>query len=379
MPHVREVEFADHAAVAALVHAQGWGVPTLDDWRHLWEHNPAAGRAGRRPCRGWVLEDGPRIVGFVGNLVQQFRLGDRTLRAAAAGALIVQPEARGQSLQLVLPFARQGGVDLLLNTTCSPEASQIFQFLKFRRLPQPDYDQDLYWVLRPAGFLGAALRKRGCPAALGRSAGTLLAPLLWAEIRARGRRPRPPGPAPGPAPGPGRALQTRAVAVPDLGADFDALWRRKLAEPRRLLACRDAATLRWHFAPRQRPTPPFLVAAWDAAELAGYAAVTVQDTPRYRLRRAYLADLCAAGDDPETIRHLLAAAAREARARGADLLQAVGFPAPLRRVFQESRPRVRRARAAWPYLYRALDPDLHRELDCAALWHACLYDGDGSL
>jgi hypothetical protein len=369
MPRVREVEFADCAAVAALVAAQGWDAPTRADWRHLWEHNPAAAR-GPRPCRGWVLEEGPRLLGYVCNLVQEFRLGGRTLRAASAGALIVRPEARGGSLQLVLPFARQPGVDLLLNTTCSPEASQIFQFLKFRRLPQPDYDRDLYWVLRPAGFLGAALRRRGCPAALGRAAGTLLAPLLWAEIRARGRRPRPPR---------GRALQTRVVAAPEIGADFDALWRRKLAEGRRLLACRDAATLRWHFAPRGRPVPPFLVAADDGAELAGYAAVTLQDTPRYRLRRAYLADLCAAGDDPETIRHLLAAAARAARARGAAMLQAVGFPEPIRRVLQEARPRVRRARAAWPYLYRALEADLHHELGSAALWHACLYDGDGSL
>ena len=88
------------------------------------------------------------------------------------------------SFQLLLPFVRQPQVDLLLNTTATPAASHVFQFLKFAQLPQTDYDVPYFWVTQPARFLSAALWKKGLPPPWCQLGGVAAAPALWLESRA---------------------------------------------------------------------------------------------------------------------------------------------------------------------------------------------------
>jgi hypothetical protein len=368
MAVVREAGFEDLEAVTALYRSAGWGPPTVAAWERLWTHNPALDPNGPPVSRGWVLEEGGKLVGFLLNLAQLYQLGGRTLRAATACSMVVPPESRGSSMQLAAAFARQANVDLLLNTTAAPQASKVFQFLKFQRIPQPEYDRSFYWVLREAGFLNAALRKKGFSPTVSRLGGTALAPFFWAAVRAGRRLPRSQG---------GR-LTVKRLDGAAVGGEFDDLWRRKLAEGTRLTACRTAETLRWHFAPEGRVNPPFLLGAFDGGRLVGYLAAVRQDSDPLQLRRARVADIFVERDDPDTIRQLLAAAAAEARGDGAHMLEVIGYPGHVRRVFVESRP-FELWNESWPFLYRAPDPELNRALASPDVWHACLYDGDGSL
>ncbi len=165
MASVREVDYGDLEGVGELNRSAGWHTPTRGNWQRLWDRNPA--RAGGPPLsKGWVLEEGGKLVGCLINLAHLYDFGGRTLRAAVAGSLVVAPDFRGNSLQLVMAFVKQSGVDLLLNTTTAPQVSKIFQFLKLQPLPQPEYGRSLYWVLRGAGFLNAGLRKKGYSRAL---------------------------------------------------------------------------------------------------------------------------------------------------------------------------------------------------------------------
>jgi hypothetical protein len=315
--------------------------------------------------RGWVLEHDTRIVGFLCNVIQDYYLADRPLKTAIASAMVVAPELRGETMKLVMAFAQQPAVDLLLNTTAAPQTSKIFEFFKFRRMPQPAYDVSLYWVLRPARFASVALRKKGCPPALSRPAGLLLAPALVAEMALRQRRPRATA----------NELATAVTVPSDIGPEFDELWRRRQAEGRRLFADRSSAALRWHYGSGRRS---WLVSAHASGRLVGYCAVFRADSAHIGLTRAYLADIFAERDDPGIVRPLLVAAARQARAGGATMLEAVGFPEPIRRVVSEGRP-YKLVNPCWPFLYCARDPDVHRALGDPALWHASLYDGDGSI
>src|SRR5437773_4831699 len=93
MNGLREVEYTDLDAVGRLARAEGWRVPTESDWRWLWQENPATQRAAA--ARGWVLLDGESVVGFVGNVLQEYQLGQRRLVAATATGLVVAPPFRG--------------------------------------------------------------------------------------------------------------------------------------------------------------------------------------------------------------------------------------------------------------------------------------------
>ena len=75
---------------------------------------------------------------------------------------------------------------------------------------------------------------------------------------------------------------------------------------------------------------------------------------------------------------LFAAGARFARAGGADMIEVIGMPEPVRSPLLCWQPR-RRQYPSWPFLFRARDPGLHAALSDPHVWHAGLYDGDGSL
>jgi len=364
MAHLREVNYEDLEAVATLSQAQGWNRPSLQGWQHLWRDNPAL--EGRKVSRGWVLEAGGSVVGFVANVAQLYRHGDRILFAAAASGLLVAPAFRGSSLQLMVAFTTQPGVDLLLNTTAAPHVSKIMEFLKLTRIPQPDYDRSLYWVLRPVQFAAAGLRKKGF-SAISRPASVGLGPLLWMEGRLRGR-----GSA-----SRSRDLELRTLDAVTIGAEFDSLWERRVAERTGLLAVRDARTLRWHFAARS-PTPPLLIGAYRGTMLKGYLAVVRRDSPHLGLARALVADIFVERDDPLIVRALVSHAMVEARRGGAAMLEIVGFPARIREALWAYRP-FELVNESWPFLYRASDPVLHRELGAERAWFASSFDGDGSL
>ncbi len=364
---VREIEFEDLESVAELFRGVGWRTPIREDWERFWVWNPAIDPERPRICRGWVLQDKGKVVGSLYNVEQLYQLGERTLRVAVAANFVVDPAFRGRSMQLILAYARQTGVDLLLNTTASPQASKIFEFSKFQRLPQASYDRSYFWVLRLVGFSDALLRKRGFGKTTSRLGSFVLAPLLWAEARVRRR---------------GLPFRSGSLTIKVIGADviddvFDELWHRKVAEGRRLLAHRTSKALRWHFWRRSTELPTCFVCAYDGPRLAGYIAIVRQDA-QVGLRRARVADIFAERDDADTIRQLLDAAAQEARKRGAEMLEVIGFPEHIRRIMGACRPFELR-KDAWPFLYKAIDPELGSELSFSDAWYPCLFDGDGSL
>jgi hypothetical protein len=365
MVRTREVEDDDLEAVGRLLKAEGWGAPTASDWRWLWQENPALAR--RVLPRGWVLLDQGSVVGFLGNMLQEYQFGDRILTAAVAAGLVVSPPARGSSLKLIASHARQPNVDLLLNTTAAPHVSKIHQFLKFRPVPQPTFDRSAYWVLRPARFARGALVKKGLPRAAAQPVAPLLGLLICAE-RLRRHWPRQVR----------SGIELTVISAPSIGTEFDGLWKRRRAECSRLLAVRDAQTLRWHFASRGRPHAPFLVCAFSASELLGYVAVVRQDAAHLELARARVADIFVEHDDPEIIRQLLVRSASHARSAGADMLEVIGLPRAIRRVVDGLRPFEIRD-ASSPFVYKAVDPALDERLADESVWYAGLYDGDGSI
>lgn len=366
---VREIRLDDLPAIAQLYQRVGWPTPSRAKWERVWRDNPANPPGAKPWSPGWVLEQEGRVVGCMGNLVQIYQWGDRVLRAATAVTFAVLPEHRGASLQLVFPFARQPGLDLLLNTTASPESSKIFQFLKFEPVPVPDYHVSYYWILRPAGFLHAALRKKAFGQWLAAAGGTALAPALWLEDRLRGRGPRPPR---------DPHLWTDVIGVEGIGPEFDDLWTRKCREGRRLLAVRNAQILRWHYTRENPAHAPKLVRVWKEECLAGYAVVVRKDSPNLGLKRSLVADFFLEGDDPAVLRQLLRAAWRQAYRDGAQMLQIVGGPANLRRLIEADKPH-RLEEGTRPFLFRAPDAALHAALQSADAWYPTLYDGDGSI
>lgn len=365
---LRPAEFSDFEEVARLGQRLGQGSDSEKNWERLWLHNPAV-QSGRAVSRiGWVLESGGTVVGFFGTIPLLCEFQGTTLVAAASCRFAVDPEFRSFSHLLVSSFLRQKDVDLFLNTTATPAAGRMMVASKAAPVPQDDYGTVLFWVLDCQQFVKMVFRKLGAPkivAAPGKLAGEAA---LWAEMRLRGRIPRTQN----------AEYTISEHGLTDLPAEFDSFCDQQIQQSNRLLSKRNAAILRWHFAPPESKKVCRVLIGWDEKRITGYAVTRQQLDPQFGLRRSMIADLLVEQDDPTIIQALVAAAYANARRDGSHVLEVMGFPRGVRQVLLKWRPYTREYPSC-PYFYKARDRALHEKLLNADLWYACPYDGDATL
>lgn len=366
-PELREARVADVEAVDEVKRRNG--LPA-ESWAWLWQDNPAlaAFSAGIPP--GWVLEREGRLVGYLGNVPLRYYHRGKTITAAAARGFAVDSAFRSHSIRLAASFLSQKEVQLLLNTSANVPTSRIFGALRALKIPQPDYDKALFWVLRPAEFLGSAFRRLGRLRAVARGAGWALAPALRAEMRLRRRRLLSSN----------GAIKIERVPPQHAGEEIDEFWQRALRDrPECLLADRSAAVLRWRYGhPAAAARRAVILLARRAGQMAGYAVVTREDSPDIGLDRSRVVDLIAERDDTAVVDRLLGAAHEHARAEGSHILEVIGFPARIRQRLCAGNPYVRALRS-WQYWYKAVDPALGQALSRSESWYGTSYDGDASL
>lgn len=364
---VREADFSDFPAVADLKQRWNMAADSLENWERLWQRNPAfAGIPSRRPI-GWVLEADGKIVGYLGSVSLLSRFRERSLSIVASHGLVVEPAYRSVGVSLVAAFYRQKA-DLYVVTSALPEVGKIARAFKSDPIPQADYDSLLFWVLRPAPFAKAVMKKLGVRLAV-QDIGTLLGSLALAtDTTLRRRRPS----------GSSADLSIQEIAIDEIGDDFQQFWIEKAKETPRLLSERSAATLRWHFEiPGDRGYARVL-SCYRNGKLEGYAVVRTDVDNDNGLRTSIIADMIAKKDDPAVVRALFVAAYQHAQHAGSHVFEVQGFPSDIREICSKWRP-YRRSYPACPYYYKAADPVLHKALADPMAWYACPFDGDATL
>ena len=365
---LREATFSDFNAVVALKKSWGLFPDSVENWDRLWRHNPVISEAlSKRPI-GWVLEADGKIVGYLGNISQSYRYGDRTLRAVTASGFVVEPAYRGVSISLISAFYRQSCVDLYLNTTAIEVVGKINRAFKADSLPQPDYDAVLFWILRPFSSTRAILKELGMGPALSYAGGLVGSIAITIDSFFRRREPRSEG----------TSYAISEIGVAEIGDEFQALWTEKLGEDTRLLADRTPAALKWHFdIPGDEGTARVLCCrAGD--KLVGYAVIRNDGVRRNGPRRTVIADMLAIQDDPKILRSLLVAAYKNGKRAGSHIVEVLGFPENIRHLCSPWNPYLRKYPAC-PYYYKAVDPELHKTLSEGSAWYATPFDGDTTL
>ena len=168
------------------------------------------------------------------------------------------------------------------------------------------------------------------------------------------------------------------ISVGEIGEEFDALWLDKVNEKTHCLQ-----TEVWRHSDGITRSPGIAAtrARCVAREMGDYSDTQWSETKQpdeNGLRKSIVADLLAKKDEPAVVEALLAAAYNQAIRAGSHILEVVGFPESIRRVFAQSRP-YQRQYPACPYYYKAADPIFHKTLSDIAAWYACPYDGDATL
>lgn len=338
-----------------------------DHWKGLWEDNPAIKAHGGKPALGWVLEDEGRIVGFFGNIPQVSYFDGKPLKVSSARAWAVDKAYRAETPRLCEAFFGQENTDLVLISSANEPAGKRCLEFGGAKMPQPEYGQILYWVIDASGFLRAGLKKKGHGGAASWVGGVFGSVVLNAQMRLGGRRPFAP------------LGGVTPIRVEEIGDEFDDLWRRKLKEyTGRLLALRDAETLRWYFGLSGNSSETRILCLRRNERLDGYLVLVRDDAPEIGLKRLKIADLFVAGDEPQAVNALLAGAYEYGLARRCHVLEMVGLPENLRQIALSHKP-YSRPMPTFPFYFKALRPDLAGPLETAQGWYVTAYDGDTAL
>ncbi len=309
---IRKATLADAPAVARMYarnEIECEDVPALFSG---WKAYPLLAEFGEDFPLGWVLDDGSDVVGCIGNVPQVYDLGGRRILGAIAASWAVDPVARAKSLSLIMSFLRQPGVELLIDGSASPAASQILTAMKLSRMPIPDYGVPCFWAAKPQAFARAVLQRKKVPGAavLSWPAGLLLG--LRDALRGSGR---------------GR-ISTTIDRVDGFDERWDGFWRKLSAGPVRLRSVRTRAVMEWKFGAEVRNRSASVLAATRGGDLTGYAVLLQRHMEETGMTVYDVADLQVLQDDPRTTQDLVRAAVGYAREDGVTAVKMLtGTPA----------------------------------------------------
>ncbi|WP_143201878.1 hypothetical protein [Bradyrhizobium sp. NAS96.2] len=361
----REVQFADFAGIARLKERGGLAKDTIENWDRLWRQNPAMVAVKSQPSMGWVLETAEGIVGYQGSVLVLYQFENRTMIAATAAGLVIEPAYRTRCIGLLASFYRQRDVALFVITHSTASVINQSKALHARSLPRRDYDKVLFWILNVHEFARVLAAKLGLASGMEAAGAFLASSALRLDSLRRGPQSHPPS-------------KITQIDVNDIGDEFEALWRRKLGEAPRLLADRSPASLRWHFTLPGSTSTVAVLCCHRFQRLAGYAVVLHAVDRETGLRRSMLADILVEQDDPDVTEALLDAVYSNAVASGGHLFEVIGLPEHVRQILMRWHPYVR-TYPTDPLVYKTTDEALARTLADENAWYAGPFDGDATL
>ena len=365
-PQLRRSRFDDYPQIERLESSHGLLTLPGDHWRDIWRENPLRERLGEKWPIGWVLEDSNgRVVGSLANVPTRYVFHGQDLLAATGRAWVVEPEYRGVALWLMEEYFLQENVDVFINTTVNTQAVEAFSTFGSARVPIGDWESASFWVTNYRGFARSALRIKGLPWPK-----LLMYPAAAAlrlkEMLTLKSPPATSGP-------------FLVEEVENFGPEFDAFWGELVARnPGKMLAVRDAPTLRWHFAGALRDGHARVLTATRNGLLRAYCVLKRQDHPPSGLVRMRLVDYQSLESDVDMLAGLLQQALRRCVAERIHVLEHVGADLPKMQRFDRFAP-YRRKLGSWPFFYKAINPALDAELRKPEVWDPSAFDGDSSL
>lgn len=350
---VRPIVGSDHETMNRLHRDVGWPERSPAGWRWL-EANPA--RQDIAAPAGWVVvDDQDEAVAMLGNFVQRFRHGPRSLYGATGFSIIVPPSRKGASRPLIRTFLKQPGLFARYTFNANARSAPLYGLFGLKPWPTETHGLKLSWVTdRLACAQGRVLRTL-----LGRTSAQTAARLGEQLMN-------------------GRVFRQTALSLPpqvtvlrDLSdsSPYAEFWRT-LSSEGRLLADRSPEILRWRMADPDLTLKPLLLACVREGRIVATAMAQMTKTNLIEPPCLDIIDLVALETAQDAIEVLTQALIDNARAMGAAKVRLQMVTPQMLTALGELAMTARRE-GGWGHCHAIIDdPAL------ASAWAPTPFDGD---
>ena len=284
---------------------------------------------------------------------------------SVAHAWVTDVRYRSYSLLLLEQYFSQKLVDLFLNATVGPLASESFAV--FQSLPAPvgAWDRSAFWITNYQGFLEGWLATKAFP--LAKPLSYVLSAGLFVKDRLARRQLRQ------------HDTEVELELCADVDSRFDIFWEalRKI-NSHILMAVRTREVLEWHFKYALRQNKAWIVTVGKGSDLTAYAIFRRHDNPRFGLRRMRLVDFQTLDGNTALLVPMLAWAMGRCQREGLDMVESIGFRPDKENVISKIAPHERKL-PSWLYFYKTRDKSLADSLSDPNVWDPSQFDGDASL
>lgn len=354
---VRRFHPSDVANVNRLHRDVWWPERSPEGWRWL-DENPA--RQALDAPSGWVIE-GPdgRPGAFLGNFIQRFWSGDRPLYGATGFSVIVPPDHRGRSRELIGTFVAQPGCFARYTLNANARSSPLYKKFGMQAWPARTHDLKLAWIINPA----ACLYSRGLRSLVARE--PRAARWLGEQLMPSRRE--------------GRSVDTAeladGVATSDDLSDtslYAGFWTA-LRDQGRTVGDRSPAMLRWRLSDPDLTTRPLHLVRRQGAEITGHALALLGKGNSIEPPTLEILDLEALDRDRAAIPALVGALLKLAPILGAAKVRLPVVTDATLRDLGDLTHKARRE-GGWGHCHVAFEPGV----DGAGDWRPTPFDGDYS-
>lgn len=130
MHTIRSVRSKDYYKIKKLQLKNNLKTLDFKSWNKLWTKSPL-----KDETRGWLIENKNEIVGYLGNIIREYKINNKIIRTACSHSFVVKKEYRYLSFILLRKFFSQKNILLFLNTSSNKEASKIWIKLNAKKIP----------------------------------------------------------------------------------------------------------------------------------------------------------------------------------------------------------------------------------------------------
>lgn len=128
MHRIRSAKSSDYYKIKKLQLKNNLKTIDYQTWNRIWIENPL------KKKRGWIIENKKEIVGYLGNIIREYKINNKKIITACSHSFVVKKKYRYLSVILLRKFFSQKNILLFLNTSSNKEAAKIWIKFKAKKI-----------------------------------------------------------------------------------------------------------------------------------------------------------------------------------------------------------------------------------------------------